>query len=64
MESKGGGNTPRSSTLARTIAAIEARIAAAPVEHAIVLDERGTLLVNKVGERRTVAFTARRNQSY
>jgi len=58
MEKKAEGNPTRSSTLARTIAGIEERIATAPVEYAVVLDERGTLLVNKVGERREVAFTA------
>lgn len=58
MEKKAGGNTPLSSTLARTITTIEERIATAPVEHAVVLDERGILLVNKVGARREVAFTA------
>lgn len=58
MEKKAGGNIPRSSALVRTIAAIEERIATAPVEHAVVLDEHGALLVNKVGERREVAFTA------
>src|SRR5215470_13043683 len=57
-EKKAGGKTPLSSTLTRTIAAMEERIATAPVEHAVVLDERGTLLVNKVGERWEVAFTA------
>lgn len=58
MEKKAGGNAPRSSTLARAIATIEERIATAPVEHAVVFDEHGTLLVNKVGEHRAVAFTA------
>jgi hypothetical protein len=58
MEKKARGNKTVSSALARTTIAIEEQIATAPAEHAVVLDDAGTLLVNKVGERREVSFTS------
>jgi hypothetical protein len=57
MEKKHEGDKEGSSALAGVAASIEERIAAASVEHAVVLDEAGTLLVDKEGERTEVSFT-------
>ena len=58
MEKTPGGDKEVSSVLARATVAREEQIATAPVEHVVVLDDAGTLLVNKAGERRAVSFTS------
>lgn len=50
-------DSSHSSLLSRAVTAIEEQIATAPVEHAVALDEAGTLLVGKKGERAEVSFT-------
>jgi hypothetical protein len=57
MEKKTERDSAVSSALARTIVAIEEQIVIASVEHAVVLDDEGTLLVNKEGKRTEVSFT-------
>jgi hypothetical protein len=57
MEKKTARDRVVSSALARTIVTVEEQIATAPVEHAVVLDDAGTLLVNKEGKRMEVSFT-------
>jgi len=57
MKKRQGGDKAVPSALVRAVAAIEEKIATAPVEHAVVLGEAGTLFVDKKGERTEVSFT-------
>jgi hypothetical protein len=57
METKKGEGKKTIAALKHALAAGEERIATALVEHALVFDEAGTVLVDKKGERATVAFT-------